>query len=402
MAFHCQRPLQYCWFSFTLSFSDVLRYPKHARKDLPALRNSKSKDKYDKDDKHPSEANGNEGSQRQAAMECSRASLKRKKDFKLKRTLVSVATSALLVSPWLTKFSDLGRLFSQFITGLGSLCSVLAFGVRTCLPASPPSAQMIFPDGQFYKGGKGKKPRNIFCPRLIRNLPPKHGLKPQNSPCTTTGFSTGFYCLHGAILHIEAKINLVSLGLLDFKPIKCPKIAPVLVVSLLSPAKPCLFSFLVNHFTLGRCLQDLARTSRRASQGIWPYLPFTKLKGTGVAANEGPAKRRLPLYLHVHYIYAYLCMTTTKAAALFSDSLEKAHAKGCRSIFKLTLLQLHYWLLEQEFPITTPWWPLPPLSNCGGWQQTTDLLAMANHGHQRLAGIKSKLGYTSSKVKPWF
>lgn len=71
-------------------------------------------------------------------------------------------------------------------------------------------------------------------------------LKPQNTSCTTTVFSTDFSCLpwlHWAPLHTEAEISLESLGLLGFKPLKSPEMATAFVVSLLSPAMLLNLSF---------------------------------------------------------------------------------------------------------------------------------------------------------------
>lgn len=66
-----QRPLQYCCCSFTFSFLDMLGISQACKKDLPALRNSRSKINMTKMKKHSLEAAGNQGSragQRQAAV----------------------------------------------------------------------------------------------------------------------------------------------------------------------------------------------------------------------------------------------------------------------------------------------------------------------------------------------
>lgn len=133
------------------SFLGMLGISQACKKDLLALKNSRSKKKYYKDEKYSSGSrkSGGETGQRQAAMmQCSELYLK-SKSLGLKCISDSAALSALGVSSWQC-CSASGTCFPG---SSRHLCLLLGLRNRTCLPAAPPSAKMLFPHEHFYKEG---------------------------------------------------------------------------------------------------------------------------------------------------------------------------------------------------------------------------------------------------------
>lgn len=207
---------------------------------------------------------GRRAGQRQAAM-MSRSELYLKsKSLELKCIWDSAATSALGVNSW-QSCSAPGTCFPGSSRHLAPcVCSLVSETDLVCqqhLPALRSYSHMSI----FTK----KEMKTHFLhvlPKANQEFIAQHGLKPQNTSCTTTALSTDFFCLHWlhqALLHIETKMSFEALDLLLFKPVKCPEIAPVLVLSL--PAATLLnlhFVFFCTSVHPQKMQQDLGRSSR--------------------------------------------------------------------------------------------------------------------------------------------
>lgn len=135
---------------------------------------------------------------------------------------------------------------SRFIATLGSLwCSLVSETELVCQQHLP--AFRCYSHMSTFTKKEMKTQFLHVLPKANEEFIAQHGLKPQNTSCTTPVFSTDFFCLcwlHQALLHIEGKTSFEALDLLVFTPIKCPEIAPVLILTISCYiAKPvfCLF-----------------------------------------------------------------------------------------------------------------------------------------------------------------